>query len=168
MDDRWGPIANTGVLMQATSEGTTFEADGRLSVVEPKVTPIQVTTLDHLVLTVADVERSLSFYERALGMQPITFGDQRRGLAFGSQKINLHEQDGTFSPKPRTVTAGSGDLCFLIEGTANNAALHLQRLGIAIEQGPVEREGAQGKSLRSIYFRDPDGNLIEAAETLED
>lgn len=154
--------------MEAASEGTTSETGGRLAITEPKVMPIQVTTLDHLVLTVADVERSVTFYERTLGMQPITFGDHRRGLAFGNQKINFHEQDATFSPKPRTVTAGSADLCFLIEGTANNAALNLQKLGIAIEQGPVEREGAQGKSLRSVYFRDPDGNLIEAAETLED
>lgn len=135
---------------------------------DPEVVPIKVTTLDHLVLTVADVERSVAFYERALGMQPITFGEGRRGLSFGDQKINLHEQDTTFSPKPRTVTAGSGDLCFLIEGTANHAVLHLQKLGIAIEQGPVERAGAQGKSLRSVYFRDPDGNLIEVAEQLDD
>lgn len=150
------------------STGTTFDNEPRLTIDAPEVQPIAVTTLDHLVLTVADVERSVDFYERTLGMQPITFGEGRRGLEFGDQKINLHERDATFSPKPVSATAGSADLCFLIEGTANQAVLHLQKLGIAIEQGPVSRFGAQGRSLRSVYFRDPDGNLIEIAEPVDD
>lgn len=129
--------------------------------------PINVRSLDHLVLTVRDIERSLEFYERVLGMQPVTFGEGRRGIAFGEQKINLHPLDSSISPKPLTATAGSADLCFLIDTTANEAALRLQQLGIAIEQGPVERAGAQGKALRSVYFRDPDGNLIEIAEQVD-
>lgn len=154
--------------MNAMSQGTTFESESRLNFDAPQVRPITATKLDHLVLTVADVERSVGFYERTLGMRAITFGEGRRGLAFGEQKINLHQKDATFSPKPQTATAGSADICFLIDGTANQAVLHLQKLGIAIEQGPVQRYGALGKELRSVYFRDPDGNLIEIAEPIED
>lgn len=154
--------------MNGSSQGTTFENEQRLNIGAPEVKPIKATKLDHLVLTVADVERSINFYERTLGMQPITFGEGQRGLAFGDQKINLHQKDVAFSPKPQTATAGSADICFLIEGTANQAVLQLQKLGIAIEQGPVQRYGARGKELRSVYFRDPDGNLVEIAEPIED
>ncbi len=153
--------------MQGVTEMSTLEGALRLPDGEAETAQIEVRTLDHLVLTVADVERSLEFYAQTLGMQPITFGAGRQGLAFGEQKINLHQTDDSFSPEPGTATAGSADLCFLIEGSANQAVLHLQNLGIAIEQGPVEREGAQGKALRSVYFRDPDGNLIEVAEQVE-
>jgi catechol 2,3-dioxygenase-like lactoylglutathione lyase family enzyme len=130
--------------------------------------PLKVTSIDHLVLTVADIKRSLDFYECVVGMRPVTFGDDRHALEFGEQKINLHEAEATFSPKPLTPTAGSADLCFLIEGSAREAVLHLQEQGVAIEQGPVERAGAGGKPLRSVYFRDPDGNLVEVAEVLAD
>jgi len=129
---------------------------------------LKVNNLDHLVLTVADVNRTLEFYERVVGMRPVVFGDNRHALEFGDQKINLHEADSTFTPKPLTPTAGSADLCFLIDGTAREAALHLQAEGVAIEQGPVERAGAGGKPLRSVYFRDPDGNLVEVAEVLSE
>lgn len=153
--------------MQGVTEVLTLEGALRLAEGETETPQIQVRTLDHLVLTVADVERSLEFYAQTLGMEPITFGAGRRGLAFGEQKINLHQTDDLISPESDTATVGSADLCFLIEGSANHAVLHLQNLGIAIEQGPVEREGAQGKALRSVYFRDPDGNLIEVAEQVE-
>lgn len=151
------------------SESTTTDPADRLITSEHPVIapPIVATTIDHLVLTVRNIDRTLDFYERVLGMQPITFGEGRRGLAFGSQKLNLHELDSPISPKPLTATAGSADLCFLIDVTANEAALRLQQLGIAIEQGPVERAGAEGKALRSVYFRDPDGNLIEIAEQVD-
>jgi catechol 2,3-dioxygenase-like lactoylglutathione lyase family enzyme len=128
----------------------------------------KVKSIDHLVLTVADIGRTLQFYERVLGMQPVTFGDNRSALEFGSQKINLRETDSPWRPNALTPTAGSADLCLLIDGTAKDAAIHLQVLGIAIENGPVERQGAGGKALRSVYFRDPDGNLVELAEVISD
>jgi catechol 2,3-dioxygenase-like lactoylglutathione lyase family enzyme len=128
----------------------------------------KVKSIDHLVLTVADIERTLQFYERVLGMQPIIFGDDRHALEFGHQKINLREAGSPWKPNALTPTAGSADLCFLIDGTARDAAIHLQVLGIAIENGPVERAGANGKALRSVYFRDPDGNLVELAEVIEE
>jgi catechol 2,3-dioxygenase-like lactoylglutathione lyase family enzyme len=129
--------------------------------------PIKIANIDHLVLTVADIERSLDFYERVLGMKPVTFGEGGNALEFGTQKINLHKLDAPRHPNALTPTAGSADLCLLLEGTANDAVLQLQENGVLIEQGPVERAGAGGKALRSVYFRDPDGNLIEVAQPLE-
>lgn len=129
--------------------------------------PIKIANIDHIVLTVADVERSVEFYSRVLEMEPVTFGDDRRALEFGSQKINLHELDAPRHPNALTPTAGSADVCLLLEGTANEALLKLQEEGVLIEQGPVERAGAGGKPLRSVYFRDPDGNLIEVAQQLK-
>ena len=123
---------------------------------------MRIRALDHLVLTVADIDVTLSFYERVLGMRPVQFGE-RFALGFGDQKLNLHEAGGEFEPKAALPTPGSADLCFLIDGSVDAAADELGRLGVVIEEGPVERTGARGP-LRSIYFRDPDGNLIEVAE----
>jgi catechol 2,3-dioxygenase-like lactoylglutathione lyase family enzyme len=124
-----------------------------------------VTALDHLVLTVADIARTCDFYTRALGMRVARFGDGRVALHFGRQKINLHQTERTFDPKAAAPTPGSADLCFLLAGGLEAAAAHLAALGIAIEAGPVERTGAEGP-IRSIYLRDPDGNLIELATPL--
>jgi len=119
-----------------------------------------VAALDHFVLTVADVARACDFYTRALGMRVVRFGEGRVALHFGQQKINLHQADRTFDPKAKAPTPGSADLCFLLAGTLAEAIAHLGALSIAIELGPVERTGATGK-IRSVYLRDPDGNLIE-------
>ena len=121
-----------------------------------------VASLDHLVLTVADIARTCEFYTRALGMKVVRFGDGRVALHFGQQKINLHQADRTFEPKAAAPMPGSADLCFLLGGPLEAAASHLASLEIAIEAGPVERTGATGR-IRSIYLRDPDGNLIELA-----
>jgi len=124
-----------------------------------------VASLDHLVLTVADIARTCDFYTRALGMTVERFGEGRVALHFGRQKINLHQADRIFEPKALRPTPGSADLCFLLVGDVAAAADHLAALGIVIELGPVERTGAQGP-IRSIYLRDPDANLIELAEPL--
>jgi len=119
-----------------------------------------VASLDHLVLTVADIARTCDFYTRALGMTVLRFGEGRVALHFGPQKINLHQADRTFDPKAAAPMPGSADLCFLLAGTLEAAIAHLATLGIPIEVGPVERTGAAGR-IRSIYLRDPDGNLLE-------
>lgn len=121
--------------------------------------------LDHLVLTVADVEASVAFYERALGMTPVTFAGGRRALAFGAQKINLHPHGREFEPKATRPTPGSADLCFLTSRPLAEVQAHLTTCGVEIVEGPVRRTGATGPIL-SIYFRDPDGNLIEVANHL--
>ncbi len=124
--------------------------------------PIQLTGLDHLVLTVASIPISCEFYERVLGMTVTTFGDGRTALAFGNQKINLHEAGKEFEPKSALPTPGSGDLCFIVDDL-NAAEHHVRSCGVAIEQGPVARSGARGP-ITSVYLRDPDGNLLELAQ----
>lgn len=118
--------------------------------------------IDHVVLTVRDIDRTVDFYTRALGMRAITFGDGRRGLAFGEQKLNLHQAGREFEPKARVPTPGSVDLCLVTDAPLDDVRERLGALGIAIEVGPVAKVGARAP-LRSIYLRDPDGNLIEIA-----
>ena len=126
---------------------------------------LRVDGLDHLVLTVADVEATCAFYARVLGMRVVTFGNARRALAFGVQKINLHEHGREFEPKADRPTPGSADLCFTTSVPLPQVVAHLNAQGVAIIEGPVERTGATGP-LVSIYFRDPDRNLIEVANAL--
>ena len=123
---------------------------------------MQVKSLDHLVLTVSDLQATIAFYTRALGMQEVSFGGGRKALAFGTQKINLHLAGQEFEPKAKQPTPGSGDLCFLTDTPVEQVAAHLASLGIAVIEGPVQRTGAVGPLL-SIYLRDPDLNLIEIA-----
>lgn len=121
---------------------------------------MRVTGFDHLVLTVASIERTADFYERVLGMTREVFGPERRtALRFGPHKINLHEQGREFEPKAEAPTPGSADLCFLVEGF-EDIARHLAAEGVPILAGPVERTGARGPIV-SYYIRDPDLNLIE-------
>jgi catechol 2,3-dioxygenase-like lactoylglutathione lyase family enzyme len=127
---------------------------------------VTVRHLDHLVLTVADVENSCTFYTTVLGMERVTFGQGRTALVFGSQKINLHEQGKEFSPKATHPTPGSADLCFITETPITVAVGWLAKWGVIVEEGPVYRTGTTGKLL-SIYFRDPDDNLIELANEAE-
>jgi catechol 2,3-dioxygenase-like lactoylglutathione lyase family enzyme len=126
---------------------------------------IRVDRLDHLVLTVADVEKSCAFYHRVLGMSVVVFGAGRKALAFGRQKINLHAHGNEFEPKADRPTPGSADLCFITAVPLTEVVAHLSDEGVAIVEGPVERTGATGPIL-SIYFRDPDGNLIEVSNAL--
>ncbi|MFE9558263.1 VOC family protein [Streptomyces sp. NPDC006703] len=121
---------------------------------------IQITGLDHLVLTVADIERTVGFYERVLGMHPVTFGEGRRALAFGTSKINLHQAGRELHPHATRPTPGSADLCLVTEAPQERVLAHLAACGVPVEEGPVPRTGAQGPVV-STYLRDPDGNLIE-------
>jgi catechol 2,3-dioxygenase-like lactoylglutathione lyase family enzyme len=123
---------------------------------------MRVEALDHLVLTVADVEASAIFYGRVLGMQKVIFGAGRVALQFGRQKINLHPADAPLQPHALRPTAGSADLCFVSDVGLTDWIRHLSACDVALEAGPIERTGALGP-MTSIYFRDPDGNLIEIA-----
>jgi catechol 2,3-dioxygenase-like lactoylglutathione lyase family enzyme len=123
---------------------------------------MHVERLDHLVLTVVDLDRTADFYRRALGMKDVTFEDGRRALSFGNQKINLHQVGHEFEPKAERPTTGSGDLCFVTSSAMEEVTAHLGRLDIAVELGPVPRTGALG-IMDSVYLRDPDGNLIEVS-----
>jgi catechol 2,3-dioxygenase-like lactoylglutathione lyase family enzyme len=123
---------------------------------------MKIERLDHLVLTVADIAKTCEFYEKVLGMETVTFGAGRKALSFGQQKINLHRAGQEFEPKAARPTPGSGDLCFITSTPVAAVILHLKKAGVAIEEGPVPRTGATGP-IQSVYFRDPDGNLIEAS-----
>ena len=127
---------------------------------------VTVASLDHLVLTVADVEVTVAFYERVLGMRrvvPVGLGPT--GVAFGRQKLNVHQAGRELEPKAARPTPGSADICFLLDGSLDAAIQELGDLRIPIEDGPIERLGAQGP-MNSIYFRDPDGNLLEVSELI--
>ncbi|AJC46309.1 VOC family protein [Xanthomonas sacchari] len=126
---------------------------------------MQIDRLDHLVLTVADIDASCAFYAQVLGMRVVAFGEGRKALAFGQQKINLHRHGHEFDPKARAPTPGSADLCFLTATPLAQVAEELKAAAVPIEDGPVQRTGATGPIL-SLYFRDPDGNLIEVANRL--
>ena len=118
--------------------------------------------MDHVVITVADVDRTLAFYQRVLGMAPLSFGEGRRALAFGDQKLNLHQAGREFEPKALRPTPGAIDLCLTTDVPLEEVAAHLRSESVAIELGPVDKTGARS-ALRSLYFRDPDGNLIEVS-----
>jgi catechol 2,3-dioxygenase-like lactoylglutathione lyase family enzyme len=123
---------------------------------------MEVNKLDHLVLTVKDVEVTSSFYEKVMGMTKEIFGNGRVALKYGGQKINLHEFRNEFEPKALNPTTGSADLCFITETPTEEAMAHVVNCGVEIIEGPVERTGANGKII-SFYFRDPDNNLLEVA-----
>ncbi len=120
---------------------------------------MKVDSLDHLVLTVADIERACAFYEAVLGMEHVEF-EGRHALKFGAQKINLHQHDNTFEPKAERPTPGSGDLCFLTATPIPDVITHLARCDVPVIEGPVSRTGATGPLL-SVYVRDHDANLVE-------
>lgn len=121
---------------------------------------MRIDALDHLVLTVKDVDVTAAFYGRVLGMEPVTFGAGRRALSFGAQKINLHAAGRELEPKAAFPTPGSADLCFLTTATPDEVLAHLAACGVAVIEGPVPRTGARGPIV-SVYIRDPDGNLLE-------
>ena len=121
---------------------------------------MQVDRIDHLVLTVRDIDASVSFYQSVMGMKKIVFGRGRVALSFGKQKINLHQLGSEFEPKASNVMSGSADLCFIISTSIDSAIEHLNNCGVTVIEGPVSRTGANGE-IQSVYFRDLDGNLIE-------
>ncbi|WP_318518546.1 VOC family protein [Photobacterium leiognathi] len=123
---------------------------------------MNINRIDHLVLTVKDIDETVRFYISVMGMEKIEFGEGRIALAFGQQKINLHQLGNEFEPKAQHVGAGSADLCFIIDTPIQQAIDDLAAKGINILEGPVYRTGALGKII-SAYFRDPDGNLIEVS-----
>ncbi|WP_110640952.1 VOC family protein [Salinicola sp. CPA57] len=128
---------------------------------------MKISRLDHLVLTVADIDVTCDFYVRALGMERVVFGEGRVALSFGEQKINLHRHSREFEPKASHPMPGSADLCFLSETPLEQVILHLAGEDITIIEGPVDRTGATGP-IRSVYVRDPDDNLIEIANRIEE
>ncbi|MGI9489889.1 MAG: VOC family protein [Geminicoccaceae bacterium] len=127
-----------------------------------------IRTLDHLVLTVRDLDATIRFYRDALGMEVRRFGKdgERVALHFGVQKINLHEQGKEFEPKAEIPTPGSADLCFLTDQPVDELKTKLEAASLWLIEGPVERSGAVAPIL-SIYLRDPDGNLVEIANQME-
>ena len=126
---------------------------------------MQVTKIDHLVLTVLDIEQTKDFYQRVLGMKAVFFGDGRVALRFGEQKINLHRAGSEIEPKATYPLPGSADICFITETELKEAMQHVENQGVEIIEGPVTRTGANG-SLLSFYFRDPSGNLVEVANEM--
>jgi catechol 2,3-dioxygenase-like lactoylglutathione lyase family enzyme len=118
-----------------------------------------IETLDHLVLTVANLDATTDFYTEVLGMDLVTFNG-RKALAFGEQRINLHHRGHEFNPKAAHPTPGSGDLCFITATPLEEVLEYLKELRVHVEEGPVERTGALSQLL-SVYIRDPDHNLIE-------
>jgi catechol 2,3-dioxygenase-like lactoylglutathione lyase family enzyme len=129
--------------------------------------PVKVHALDHLVINVADVKRSAEWYRKVLGMEVKVFDPgqgrtPRTSLMFGNQKINVRPRDADKAEwfTADHETAGSDDLCFLTSAAPDEVVAHLKDCGVAIEEGPVAKQGARG-ALRSVYCRDPDGSLIE-------
>lgn len=149
---RLGYLATLAGALSTTSDPTRAAAS-----------PSSAVAVDHLVLTVADVERSVAWYHEVLGTPPVTFGNGRRAVQIGSSKINFHS---VRDPLPAPVAAhprpGSGDLCLVVPGPVDDVLAHLADRGVPVEVGPVRRSGARGP-MTSVYVRDPDGTLVELA-----
>lgn len=126
---------------------------------------MRIDSLDHFVLVVSDIDMACAFYTRVLGMRQVVFGDNRKALVFGQQKINLHQVGRGFEPKAACPAAGSADICFLTRTPLAEVAAHFVREGVPVVEGPVRRTGAQGP-IMSLYIRDPDGNLLELSNPL--
>jgi catechol 2,3-dioxygenase-like lactoylglutathione lyase family enzyme len=124
-----------------------------------------ISCIDHLVLTVGSLERSCSFYERVLRFQRKDTPGKPTALSFGTCKLNIHEVGHTFEPKARVPTAGSGDFCLITTESIESVLDHLRSENVPVEEGPVKRDGAQGEMM-SVYFRDPDHNLVEISRYL--
>lgn len=127
---------------------------------------IHIERLDHLVLTVHDLQATCAFYERVLGMQVVTFATGRYALQFGQQKINLHQAGREFEPKATIPTPGSADFCLITSQPIAQVVEHLKSCGVEIVEGPAAKTGAMGP-IESVYLRDPDGNLVEVARYAE-
>jgi catechol 2,3-dioxygenase-like lactoylglutathione lyase family enzyme len=123
---------------------------------------MKIDRIDHLVFTVKDIRVTCDFYQKVLGMEVVTFKGDRKALSFGNQKINLHEKGKEFEPKAQEPTPGSVDLCLITSIPLTEAQRHIESCGVKIIEGPIARTGATGP-INSIYFRDPDMNLIEVS-----
>jgi catechol 2,3-dioxygenase-like lactoylglutathione lyase family enzyme len=123
--------------------------------------PRPALSLDHCVIAVSDWERSNRFYRDVLGAELLELEKGRFAYRFGAQQLNVHGPGSV--PHPRAldpVRPGNSDLCFVWEGPIEAAVAHLGASCVEIEEGPVDRQGAQGRG-RSLYFCDPDGSLLE-------
>jgi len=125
-----------------------------------------IHSIDHIVLTTSDLDQCITFYTRVLGMKLERYGEGRIALRFGDHKFNVHPPGFDAGIKARTPTPGSLDLCFLSDRPLDQVVAQLQRHGVEIEEGPIERTGARFP-IRSVYVRDPDGNLVEISEPIE-
>jgi len=123
---------------------------------------MNIDGIDHLVLTVKDIDTTCVFYGRVLGMHVASFGGSRKALSFGAQKINLHQHGKEFEPKANKPTPGSVDVCFITSVPITEVISHFASCGVTVLEGPVQRTGARGQIV-SVYFRDPDMNLIEVS-----
>jgi catechol 2,3-dioxygenase-like lactoylglutathione lyase family enzyme len=123
---------------------------------------MEIINIDHIVLTVADIEKTTRFYSSVLGFEVVTFHNGRKALLFGNQKINLHQKGKEFEPKAGNPTCGSADVCFISRTDVKVILKELKEKNVEVVQGIVERTGATGK-INSVYFRDPDSNLIEVS-----
>jgi catechol 2,3-dioxygenase-like lactoylglutathione lyase family enzyme len=121
-----------------------------------------IDRIDHVVMTVHDLDATCEFYARVLNMRVVTFGEGRKALAFGRQKINLHVAGREFEPKARHPMPGSLDLCLITTTPLPDVIVRLRACGVPLLEGPVARTGATGP-ICSVYFRDPNGNLIEVS-----
>ena len=121
---------------------------------------ISIERIDHFVITVSDIHKTINFYKRVLGMSVIAFANDRKALRFGNQKINIHQAGKEMKPNAQNAAIGTADVCFISDRTLETVQNHLQSEHIHIEYGPIEQHGAVG-IMDSVYFRDPDGNLIE-------
>ena len=126
---------------------------------------IRIKSLDHLVITASDLPATIDFYTRVLGMEHVAFGENLHAVHFGDQKFNIHDASTNVSPKAENIAPGSEDFCLISETPVSRVIQHLQECGVAIEEGPVTRSGAAG-TLESVYFRDPDGNLVEVSNVI--
>ena len=127
---------------------------------------MEIQNIDHIVLTVANIDKTVEFYTTILGFKLIIFGDNRKALTFGNQKINLHQKGKEFEPKAQHPTSGSADLCFISKTDIHKVVEELKQKSIEIIEGIVDRTGALGK-IKSVYFRDPDLNLIEVSNYVD-
>jgi catechol 2,3-dioxygenase-like lactoylglutathione lyase family enzyme len=123
---------------------------------------MKIDCIDHVVLTVKNIDATCEFYAKAMGMEIVTFGEGRKALSFGSQKINLQQLGRESTLKAEKPTPGSADICFITSVSLPDVIAHLNSCGIKLIGGPVERNGARGVMM-SVYFRDPDMNLIEVS-----
>jgi catechol 2,3-dioxygenase-like lactoylglutathione lyase family enzyme len=121
-----------------------------------------IERIDHFVLTASSLEQTCRFYQRVLGFERLDVEGKPTALKFGRQKINVHQANHTFEPKARVPTPGAGDFCLITVRSIEAVLDHLSGCGVAVEDGPVERNGAEGP-MTSVYFRDPDGNLVKVS-----
>ena len=136
-----------------------------VEVVSALASAMRIDRIDHLVLTVKDIEATCRFYSTVLGMEIVSFGSGRRALSFGNQKLNLHEVGHEYLPHAEHPMPGSADLCLISAVPLSSVVDHLHACAVSLVDGPVERTGAIGK-IRSVYIHDPDQNLIEISECM--